>query len=330
MQYGTNSGAAVFIGPTYFAGGNVLLDGNFNVFKQTIPYQILSDHFAEGFIQIRKAYNLYFPGFGFMDESCTLLNSKPYNYARDFKNGYAAVNIIVPEKKWGFIDKKGDEIKPEYDEVHDFYYEMASVKQNNTWGWIDASGKIVCAPKFEFAGNFSVEKLVNIKSGKKYGFANAKGKIKIDTAYDYALPFSEKFAGVKIKNKWGFINKKGKQIIKLQFDSVGNFSEGRAAAKLNGKWGFIDYSGAFVIEPIYLKVTSFNEGCAYGYFAYEGRLQGLGFIDRSGKLINEIKSDYTEGPYSKETKFSKGLFIFCRDYQYFATADGKIFFKLPD
>lgn len=68
------------------------------------------------------------------------------------------------------------------------------VQQNGKWGYMDQTGKIVVAPKFAGAGEFS-----------------------------------EGLGAVLVDKKWGYVDGTGSMVLKPRFDECGNFSEGLAA-----------------------------------------------------------------------------------------------------
>ena len=67
-----------------------------------------------------------------------------------------------------------------------------------------------------------------VKIGKKWGFINASGKVVIAPAYDGASQFSDGLAMVRIGNRHGYINHNGKLVIPAKFSSACSFSDGRA------------------------------------------------------------------------------------------------------
>lgn len=66
------------------------------------------------------------------------------------------------------------------------------------------------------------------KYSDKYGYKNAEGKEIIAPKYNSAGDFSEGLAVVNLNRKWGFIDKTGKEVIALKYDSAENFKNGKA------------------------------------------------------------------------------------------------------
>jgi hypothetical protein len=66
-----------------------------------------------------------------------------YQYALDFSEGMAAVCRGVGDylmKKWGFIDKMGNEIVPlRYQYALDFSEGMVAVERRGMWGFVSVS-----------------------------------------------------------------------------------------------------------------------------------------------------------------------------------------------
>jgi len=56
---------------------------------------------------------------------------------------------------WGFIDTNGNwAIQPEFDKARDFSNGFAAVNKNGQWGFIDQNGNLVIPPQFDSAKDF--------------------------------------------------------------------------------------------------------------------------------------------------------------------------------
>lgn len=157
-------------------------------------------------------------------------------------------------------------------------------------------------PQYEYAGHFK-DNLALVKVDDKYGFIDKKGTFVIKPIYSYARDFVNGFAviGAKMYNKiiWGIIDKSGKIILSPLYPELLDFSEGLIAFKssLSNKWGFLDETGKTVIRDKFVSVSSFKNGLAH---IYDGLSRG--FINKNGILICsenykpdkyfEIKSQY--------------------------------------
>jgi len=91
------------------------------------------------------------------------------------------------------------------------------------------------------------EDLAIVKLNGKYGFVDRVGRAVIPLKYDFAFPFSDGFASVEVNSKCGYIDKTGREVIPLKYDFVSPFHNGLTIAELNGRYGFIDMTGKEVI-----------------------------------------------------------------------------------
>jgi len=159
-------------------------------------------------------------------------------------------------------------IPPQFDDAHQFYEGLASVKINGKWGLIDKTGKTIISPQFDNTYGFSeglIKVAINKKNGyidQNYGYIDKMGNILIPLQFDYCYEFSEGLASVRINDKWGYIDRTGKMIIPLQFDDAHQFFEGLARVEINKKYGYVDKTGKMIIPPQFDYAQSFSEGLA--------------------------------------------------------------------
>ena len=60
--------------------------------------------------------------------------------------------------------------------------------------------------------------VASIRVDNKWGYINKDGKLVIDYLYDKAKSFKEGLAPVCINNKWGYIDLKGNVVIDFQYE----------------------------------------------------------------------------------------------------------------
>lgn len=71
----------------------------------------------------------------FLDKNGEPITLENFDYATDFKNGFASV---LKEGKWGFLNKKGEFVVPlEYDEVIDFSDTQFKARKGEEWFFIE-------------------------------------------------------------------------------------------------------------------------------------------------------------------------------------------------
>lgn len=187
---------------------------------------------------------------------------KPTQAAHSFSEGLAAVSL---DKKWGFIDSKGQfVIPPQFGWVGDFSDGLAvvtSTPESDFWnketlfGFIDKSGLYVLPEEFNWAGSFT-EGLAPVCVGK---CRNAE--------------FRQRHAG--------YIDHLGHYVLPPQFVDADNFAEGLASVSTTGvlgspSHGFIDRAGRFVIAPRFIFASTFSHGLA---------ATDKGYVDHHGTVV---------------------------------------------
>ena len=146
---------------------------------------------------------------------------------------------------------------------------------NKLWGYC-IEDKWIIPSQYERAFSYS-EDVACVRLNGKFGYINIAGEVVINFRFDNAFSFSEGLAAVNMNGKWGFITHSGASIVSYRFDNAKSFTEGLAAVNMNGKWGFIDREGVCKIPYKYDNVNSFSEGLAAAEYDRK-----WGFIDVEG------------------------------------------------
>src|SRR5947209_1542723 len=105
------------------------------------------------------------------------------------------------------------------------------VIQNDKRGYIDRTGRIVIAPRFGGANDFSegLAVVAFYEGGYKEGYIDTTGQVAIEPRFDRAADFSEGLAAV------GFDTERTQR--------------GCSDCDPNQHWGYIDKTGRIVIKP---------------------------------------------------------------------------------
>lgn len=205
---------------------------------------------------------------------------KSFSEPVSFYNGFAVVP--VSQGKYGFINREGKLVASGFDQLGKFHkgWAPAMKKDKNELGYIDTLGHWKLKfPILDLIGQFYND-LAYIKDNGKYGFMDRKGKVVIDIKYADAFSFEEGLAAVEIDKKYGFINTKGKLVIPAIYDDFGGFKEGLCAVKKQGKFGFINQKGEVKISHKFKAVRDFHEGLASAM--WQGQ---VGFINKKGNWV---------------------------------------------
>ena len=167
---------------------------------------------------------------------------------------------------------------------------LLKVEENQKYGYIDTTGKVIIPCKFHTLAQFS-EGLAAARINDLYGYINEKGKFVIQPQFEYATDFSEGYAQVFHQGASFFIDKEGKMAIPSQGEHMGAFEFGVAhVVSKSGKTGLINYQGRFVVDTNrFWTISSFDNGVAivtkYDRQARDNARYKYGVIDTSGKLI---------------------------------------------
>lgn len=234
----------------------------------------------------------------------TLVISAVYDEANYFTlENLAAVKM---NGRWGYIDRTGSFAIPiQFDEAAKFSEELAAVKQDGKFGYIDRTGKTVINREYDYAEPFA-QGLAAVGANNKRGYVNQTGLVVIALKYTEAYGFNNGLADVAANDKHGFVDRTGSEIVPPKYDSriyshtFAHQPEGLVRACLNGKWGFINRRGTAVIPFVYEAVVS----------GFSSKLAAVrlnnkyGYIDATGKTVVEFKYDEAaefSGQYARVT-----------------------------
>ena len=151
------------------------------------------------------------------------------------------------------------------------------------------------------------EDLAVVKLNGKYGFVDRVGRAVIPLKYDFAFPFNDGIAGVEINSKCGYINKAGTEIIPLKYDFLSPFHKGLAVAELNGKYGVIDRTGKEVVPLKYKDNLSVSERFAkldsdnYSFLASTKATTVAPPAPRQSQISNPSKEEFVIANFANGT-----------------------------
>lgn len=233
--------------------------------------------------------------------------------------------VVENNKLFGLINENGRKVarcKFSNSDMN-FSEDLARVKKNSSWGFIDKNGEEAIPFTYEKAENFSEGfAVVKLFDEEGYGYINKEGVMVILNEYDSAWPFkggysevltqdwvqklldinsflevefpceydritdlSLELAGICFQSKYSLINKLTKKICYGNFEDISPFREGLAGVSIkNEGWGFINTKGEIVIPCIYSNVGNFNEGISR-VVNYKDKEPKMGFIDKSGNNL---------------------------------------------
>jgi hypothetical protein len=186
---------------------------------------------------------------------------------------------------------------------------MAKNKKKYLYGYMNAAGKFVIAPKYETAERFR-KGIACVSENGKYGFIDKNGVYVIVPQYDFVKNLSENIMAVRVNNCWGLIDKRGKIILKPNVIAITleEFYDGLSAISTKWGYGFINENGAIVNTPRFVSLDwrhkGFSEGLAAVSFAVADDIylenERWGYCNREGNLVIDYQ-------YEEACRFSEGL-----------------------
>lgn len=272
--------------------------------------------FSEGRARVRKNAK-----WGFVDDKGNIIVPIQYDVAMDYSDGFAWVNIggvrnqfgMVIGGQWAAIDKDGNEVIAQrpYDQVRNFQFNFATVKQDGYWGLINKTGQEIIPPKFDDLGVFTNNLLwINQKApcltdgaGKEvviagdrtlcdlFGFIDSTGKILSLPQYQLISELSDGRIKVAKNTKWGFVDSSGTEVISATYNHCNDFSEGLAVVLMEKKWGVIDKFGRVVVPFRYERIEQFSGG-----LALVQQKDVYGYIDKKGREVIPVRYTAVEPP----------------------------------
>ena len=274
----------------------------------------------EGFLYSKDAL------WGYMDTLGKITIQPQFQYARDFKNNVAVVElnddwgligldgklilnckyndvqylensenqmvrVLVKKERVGLIDTLGNVIVPAiYNEIRIIHENRVAVKQGSKWGFCDMQGNEVIPCKYDKVQDFS-EGLAAFKKDRRWGFLDVNGGVVIKNTYKKVGNFKENLAPILVKYDYQYIDKTGKIVITNTFDNACDFENGVARVQIEKYWGLIDLNGNFIYKPAkYLKIFPFDEnGLAVAQMGNNNRFYAI--INQKGEKLTSKKYD---------------------------------------
>lgn len=289
------------------------------------------DGYAKAFLKgVFKILNLAGQECKIYNDQLIVIPTK-YDSVRDFKNGYACVEL---NKKWGAIDTECKEIfEPQFYYLSDFVGGTAKYQSNardtNSWGYVNVNGYCSEAnlnePDIEPDGNLIISryipsrlpdgtllvadsaKKVRINNTGELVVKNGDHIVTLDKNYLYADDFVDGLARVTDSTLYsGYVDTRGKIVVPIEYSTIGTFIENKAfGINKNKKICLISISGSVIkVLDQYDEAHSFWRG-----YAIVSSFGKNGLIDGNGQ---EILAPLEGNIYYKST-----------EHEFRITLDGK-------
>jgi WG repeat protein len=243
-------------------------------------------------------------GWALMREDGKILTTEAYCSGGEASDGLFLF-YRCGENGWAYLTADGTEVlrtQPGRLSAGPFSEGLAAVeKETNRWGYMDQSGNLVIAARFEFAHPFN-EGLAAVYFHKQWQYIDRTGRTvlrpkMLGKRTEFAFEFKNGaalvgFARHKVVTR-GLIDHAGRWIVKPGPYLGGELENGMALYwSKDGKIGYVDSSGQLAIAPMFsgASLLPFQEGIAAAYIEVNGHLKA-GFIDKHGNWAIPARFD---------------------------------------
>jgi hypothetical protein len=154
-------------------------------------------------------------------------------------------------------------------------------------GDVEKGGCIQGVPRFS-------EGLAPFWQQDKWGFISTTGKVIIEPKYSIVTPFSEGFAAVAVErsgltSRYYHIDYTGNYLNPEGMSFLGSFHEGLAAFEnTDGKYGYISKSGKVAIPAQFAEAQTFREGLAAAARSFDR----FGCINHRGEFVMTCSPEF--------------------------------------
>jgi hypothetical protein len=249
---------------------------------------LLSPFIIKSQSELKPYFNKTLNLFYFSSEGEYFNNTKFYDYAEPFSEGYAAVRI---QNKWEFIDTNlNTVIKTEYNEIGSFNNGFSKV-----WNSIGQCNLI-----------------------------NKKGELLFKNFVDEISSVSDHKIAISSNGLWGFANDSGNLIITPQFAEVKNFKNGKTWAKIGHLWFIIDRFGNKISPLGFEQISNIENSLCIAF--QSNQLFKVNWLDNNISELKP-NSLPTGSPCYKITLIKEITIIQFQNNEYIALKNNEIIWK---
>jgi hypothetical protein len=147
----------------------------------------------------------------------------------------------------GIMDFDGKWILPPlHDEVDNDYNgdgKLATYRNGALWGFVDLETRKATPPLWHQIKVKHRAALLPVRDGKKWGYADAEGIMRIAARYDQADELSGDWASVMVGQRYGLIDSEGREVAPAVFRTVYDVFPERARVMLVNSRGWVTRKG---------------------------------------------------------------------------------------
>jgi hypothetical protein len=130
----------------------------------------------------------------------------------DYKRPFLGLIPVQKNKKWGFVNEKGQQRIPcKYESVESFVDTLAIIKQGGAVGLIDTSGVVFIQPLYQDL--IVMKKAIRIKNNNQWGLLSRSGTLYVSCQYQQIELLTPEIAQARNENGFTYINLRTGKII---------------------------------------------------------------------------------------------------------------------
>ena len=182
--------------------------------------------------------------------------------------------LVREDGKFGYIDKTGKyKVEPKFEDAKSFSDGMAAAEQDDLWGFIDASGKWAIEPQYEKVKYFNSGYALVVKDDQWQYIDKKNQVLKIPTTTDKLYDFDYGVAIFRSGEKIGLLGPDGNLVLEPTYDVIKDIKNGHAKVKKGELWGMIDTKGNEIIPAEYEDID--NLWSSNGVYAEKDGVYGI-------------------------------------------------------
>lgn len=247
-----------------------------------------------------------------------------YDEINDFYDGVAVVEL---DYKCGLINNKGQEVVPcTYNHIYNSSCGMVQYRDDIGRGFMNTKGQIIVpSDKYSDVEDFS-DNLACVRKDGKWGYIDTKGNEVLPCSFGRTYPFSEGLGLVYKDGVYGYVNTKAEFVITPSYDDGEQFSCGVAITEKGDKQYVINTAG----EVIFFLDGKTSEFLADNFtdnlipVIKANPLPCVGFMNTQGKEVIPFEYQYA-------TDFCDGIALAMKDYKiYKINTEGEVLGEIND
>lgn len=247
---------------------------------------------------------------GYINESGEFIIKPKYESAEDFRSN--GIGSVLENGRWGLIDKSGERISESQYWYTSVFSEKATVVTDDLGKsyLLDEKGKILFQTEGSIdklsCGMAAFSKQVD-RDKSSWGYIDAEGKVVIEPKYEWAQTFSKDKAIVKInEGHFGIVDKSEKLLKEIDSNLIRGLSDDIFIfSKLNGsngeKYGYMTVDGEIMLDAVYSNAEEYGDNGLAIVNAAKDFGNEYGVINKSGEFVIPAK-------YAQITLLGNGLY----------------------